>query len=384
MIPQPEDGGVRAHAPNTSHAQSGSVNIRRAIASSLPTPNSTQITAAGAYIALGWAVVPCCRLVSSNPPQCSAERGGYDSHKRCPKPGKIATRKWAGRSSTSIAELGTWWAYGNHSHGPNVALLMGPGRLIALDVDGPAGDARLADAAAVLGQLPDTLENITGRDDGGRHLLFTLPADATDAEVKALSKSVAGLRIDGQHLVVDESAPGLDLRAGDPDAGRSYILVAPSVHPSGAAYQWRGGPIAELPRRWFDALPREAPTRPQEAPTRLRAPSSADTSSSPPDQRRALQVFALALDRILIPAETSDSLSNNAIRDTALRLCRLALATGDDGNLTLATEAVIAAGLAAGHPETAVRTTVGSSLAAALRYGPAALPDRPLARGGRE
>ena len=132
----------------------------------------------------------------------------------------------------------------------------------------------------------------------------------------------------------------------------------------------------------FDALPREAPTRPPEAPTRPRAPSPADTSS--PDQRRALRVFAAALDRILIPAETRESLSNNAIRDTALRLCRLALATGDDGNLTRATEAVISAGIAAGHPETAVRTTVGSSLAAALRYGPAALPDRPLARGGRE
>lgn len=386
MIPQPEDGGVRAHAPNTSHAQSGSVNIRRAIASSLPTPNSTQITAAGAYIALGWAVIPCCRLAPGDPPQCSAERAGYDQHKGCPKPGKMATRKWQGRAATSPAEAKTWWRYGNDSHGPNMALLMGPGRLIALDVDGPAGDARLAEAEAILGQLPDTLENITGRADGGRHLLFTLPDDATDAEVKALTKSVAGLRIDGQRLVVDASSPGLDLRAGDPDAGRSYILVAPSVHPSGARYQWRGGPIAELPRAWFDALPREALAKPRKAIVRRGNALVVDDPDAapgamvellplPPGQRLSPWFEKVLAGEVASVRGAADGTRNDTLNTSTLRVWRVAQAAGVP---RAQVEAVmVEAGVAAGLSEGEVALTVAGALNKGDAAGPAVIPDRP-------
>ena len=109
--------------------------------------------------------------------------------------GKHPLHQWGETTSTSPDDARRWWAH-EAPHGPNVALLM-VGGLLAIDVDGPAGEASLAAAVDVLGPLPPTLENVTGRTDGGRHLLFSVPADASARDVAALTKSVAGMRLDG-------------------------------------------------------------------------------------------------------------------------------------------------------------------------------------------
>ena len=351
-------------------------------AATLPTPDTSLLDAARVYIELGWSVVPCCRLIQGDPPQCSAERAGYASHKGCPKPGKITTVTWKGRAETSVPEATKWWAYGERSHGPNMALLMGPGDLFTFDVDGPAGEAQLAKAEATLGPLPKTLENITGRPDGGRHLIFKKPAGATPEEVKRLTKSAAGLRIDGQALVIDESTPGFDLRAGDTNAGRSYIMVAPSVHPSGARYQWRGGPIAELPTAWWRALPRTSPAPRAIAPV---IPLPSGQRSVDAESRRAARLRAALpgiLREIRACVDTDDSPTNNTINARALRAFRLAIDSGAD--LDDLERQLVDTGCATGHPSSAVAATVRSAREAAHVQGPASLAERTPPTAQRE
>lgn len=409
------EGGPSTLAPSDSHTSTGDVNTRRRVgpitAEELPRSDARPLDAARVYIAHGLAVVPVCAPVGGDAANCTAKN--LDAHKHEHRAGKVPTAAWKGRSATTLAEAAKWWGREN-PYGPNIALLAGPRGWLAIDVDGPRGEASLAEASEVLGALPPTLENVTGRVDGGRHLLFRIPADASDDDVRSLTKSDAALRLDveARRFVAcasDDEGSGLDLRAGDVDAGRSYIIVAPSLHASGARYQWRGGPLAELPAAWWRALPRKG-SRPgpvsagatstsgrgrhgelagldaeHAAGDRIASalPAAPSTSPSSPGQRsvslamRYAAALRAALPRELatIPADTPDSPTNDTIRDVAARVFRLALGAGEAA-VASTVEAVTAAGIASGHPEAAVRATVASSLAFARAEGPAALPER--------
>jgi hypothetical protein len=95
-------------------------------------------------------------------------------------------------------------------------------RFWVLDVDPRNGGNETLEALiAKHGQLPDTLQQMTGG--AGRHFLFELPETFTPKS---------------GHL-----ADGLDIKG---EGG--YIVVAPSVHPSGRAYVWDGArKISEQP-----------------------------------------------------------------------------------------------------------------------------------------
>lgn len=68
-------------------------------------------------------------------------------------------------------------------------------------------------AAGTRGLLdPPTLQCLTGRADGGRHLYFRHP---------------------GFHVGNRKLAPKLDVRADD-----GYVVLPPSVHPNGVVYRW--------------------------------------------------------------------------------------------------------------------------------------------------
>jgi KaiC/GvpD/RAD55 family RecA-like ATPase len=109
-------------------------------------------------------------------------------------------------ATTDPDRLHAWWARWPDA---NLGLAPGMSGLVVIDVDGPEG----AQHAQRLGLLAEpTLEAATGRVDGGRHLVFQRPPFAV---------SNTGL------------APHLDVRG---DMG--YVLVAPSIHPSGAVYRW--------------------------------------------------------------------------------------------------------------------------------------------------
>ena len=100
-------------------------------------------------------------------------------------------------------------------------------------MDGAIGEDSLHALMQDHGALPDTVEALTGG--GGRHILFQHPG-------RAIRNSAGRL------------GPGLDIRA---DGG--YIVAAPSVHPSGHAYEWEASslpgqvPLASMPE-WLLAL----------------------------------------------------------------------------------------------------------------------------------
>jgi Bifunctional DNA primase/polymerase, N-terminal/Primase C terminal 1 (PriCT-1) len=92
-----------------------------------------------------------------------------------------------------------------------------------LDVDGIDAEAELRKLEAKHGALPATVEVITAR---GRHVYFKMPA--------APIRNSAG-----------KLAPGLDIRATG-----GYVLVPPSIHPTGRRYEWSvdcAGAIADAP-----------------------------------------------------------------------------------------------------------------------------------------
>ena len=121
-------------------------------------------------------------------------------------------KEWQIKATTSADEIKRWWRKWQNA---NVAVATGrESGIWALDVDPKnGGDASLETLTSKHGELPDTVEALTGG--GGRHFLFKTPEGVT-------IYNTAG------HL-----GPGLDTRG----AG-GYIAVAPSIHPSGRAYDW--------------------------------------------------------------------------------------------------------------------------------------------------
>jgi hypothetical protein len=103
---------------------------------------------------------------------------------------------------------GWWWQIGDL----NIALATGQrSGLFVVDMDDETGRRSLDELEAKHGKLPATVSAITGR---GEHLYFKLNGHAV--------RNSAGLL-----------GPGLDVRG---DGG--YVLLPPSIHPSGRAYAW--------------------------------------------------------------------------------------------------------------------------------------------------
>jgi hypothetical protein len=94
----------------------------------------------------------------------------------------------------------------NRCKGGNIGLRTGEmAGLWVLDLDGPEGEADLAELVATHGPLPDTVTAISGG--GGRHLYFRYPGRHVKSSVK-------------------EITPHVDVRG---DGG--YIIAPPSIHP---------------------------------------------------------------------------------------------------------------------------------------------------------
>lgn len=168
------------------------------------------LTAAVRYAEHGWAVFPL-RPRSKHP--LHKDAGGF--HEASKNPQVVAD----------------WWA-----SDPNANIGLAPGRsnLLIADVDGTTAES----TARALGLLDDpTLTVETGRPDfPGRHLYFRHPGG-----------HVGNLRLallDGRLTSVGGLKPGLEVKA---DAG--YVLLPPSIHPSGKTYRFLqpDDPVRELP-----------------------------------------------------------------------------------------------------------------------------------------
>ena len=126
-----------------------------------------------------------------------------------PREKRPATANGCKDATTDAEAIRAWW----HEYpDSNIAIATGTvSRIYAIDVDGLDAEAELRKLEADHGKLPATVEVITAR---GRHLYFRMPG----APVRNSAGKVAA---------------GIDVRG---DGG--YVLVPPSVHPSGKAYAW--------------------------------------------------------------------------------------------------------------------------------------------------
>lgn len=334
------------------------------------------------YLARGAHVFPVCA-----PAGDSCTGAGLDAHGADHKRGKHPVRKWGGAGKLlAMTEADVINSWRRHKH--NVALPCGrngDGYTVALDFDGPEGERTRERAEAVLGVLPATLINTTGR---GRHLLFAAPPDASPDDVASVKGSLASVRLDAALRVLVTAAKdepsAFDLRA---DGG--YIVAPGSTHASGAEYHAEGSPIAPLPRSWWDALPRKGqrpgPRRAEFAPIPGERDALLRINSSLPDSRPSAATpkrYAAALDAALPDllggiracVDTADSPTNDTIRDNGLRALRLAIGAND---FDAVHDAVLSAALETGHPPAAVRATLASIRAAAMEQGAPPLADRP-------
>jgi hypothetical protein len=144
-------------------------------------------------------------------------------------------------ATTDIDVIARW---GRQWPGANVAIACRPSKLAVVDVDPRhGGDDSLAELERRYEPLPATWRSLTGH--GGWHEVFQAPTDVT--------------------LLDGALAPGIDFKAN------GYIVVPPSLHPSGRHYVWEVGyepgtlPLASLPA-WL-RVHREKPShgRPQAA-----------------------------------------------------------------------------------------------------------------------
>jgi hypothetical protein len=146
--------------------------------------------AALAYAALGWRVHPC-RLRDKRP----------------------MLPRWQGRAAAEPDQIAQWW---HETPDANIGVACGPASgIIVLDIDGAEGEAALAALEARHGPLPELYPMQWTGSGRGWQAFFLCPDGRT------IRNSAGRL------------GPKLDTRG---DGG--YVIVPPSVHPSGGIYRW--------------------------------------------------------------------------------------------------------------------------------------------------
>jgi hypothetical protein len=187
------------------------------------------LQAALAYLQRGWSVLAIC------PPDHVGV--GKTHGQQCKSPGKAPWGDWKeyqDRLPTEAELLKKW----RDNPTLNVGLALGPvSGLVRLDIDGPGGEQRLAEYSG--GDLPMTWEFTSGRDNGGRGLLYAIPP---------------GVLFMTTHEKPDKKQ---ELRF---QAKGAQTVLPPSRHPDGPLYAWkpRHGPeditVAAAPdwmvKRW--------------------------------------------------------------------------------------------------------------------------------------
>jgi len=163
------------------------------------------VAAALGYAALGWKVFPLGHR-SKIP---LTENGYHDA-------------------TTDEKQIRKWWGARSKS---GIGVACQPSGLVVIDIDPGHGGQESFDALLrVLGPLPPTITASTGG--GGTHYVFRCPPTLTRAR---------------GHL-----GKGIDVKL------HGYIVVSPSIHPSGNRYRWQSGlgevELADLPQGWLDAI----------------------------------------------------------------------------------------------------------------------------------
>jgi hypothetical protein len=162
-------------------------------------------------------------------------------NRRCSRVGKHPRGVYGlTHASTDPEQVESWW-YGQ----PSANVGMRCDGLVVFDLDGPKGKRSFEQLEWELGELPESRTQQSGR---GEHRFYRIPAESS------IGNSTAAL----------DNPPGLDLRAGT----RGYVVVAPSLHASGARYVWDPEtPFAFLLQPWLERL-LELPSLPERQPAR--------------------------------------------------------------------------------------------------------------------
>ena len=234
-------------------------------------------------------------------------------------------------ASTDPEAIGAMWGDREFNVGLATGAVSG---VWVFDVDGdpPKGGGLTGpEALAILeqrhGALPPTLNVRTGN---GAHYYFQLP----QREIR----NRARVTVDGQRAALDTRADG------------GYVVLPPSIHPSGRKYEWSRDcmEIAEAPEWLLDVL---YPPKVEPAP---KAPTT-DTATDE-DLSTGAEVLKVAAQRIL----TCTGSRHDAIyRESAIIG---ELVAGGCITRDVANAALVAAGIEAGKGEVEVRRTVRDGL----------------------
>jgi hypothetical protein len=162
------------------------------------------LAAALAYLQRGWCPVPLCHP--------RHDGAGRNHVARCSSPGKAPLVNWTEFQDRrpSAEQIAEWWRWFPWA---GVGILLGPvSNLLAIDLDGPAAEAKLLELAGT--DLPVTLTFRTPRP--GRRLLFRLPDGAEQGNI---TFPLAGgeLKVQGKG---------------------SMTVMPPSRHHNGGIYTW--------------------------------------------------------------------------------------------------------------------------------------------------
>jgi putative DNA primase/helicase len=146
------------------------------------------------YAGRGWFIFPL--RPRSKMPLIPAKAGGRGFHD----------------ATTDQAQILKWW---EACPGANIGLATGASGLVVIDVDGPEGLKELEAGAKKYGgesawPMPRTLVSRTGRE-GGMHLFYR-------------GTGIPSSQVKGSHVDVRGST--------------GYVVLPPSIHPSGAVYEW--------------------------------------------------------------------------------------------------------------------------------------------------
>src|SRR5262249_50186550 len=155
-------------------------------------------------------------------PLCPPDHMGVSKRHgaECNNPGKVPLVQWTAYQDAlpSERDVRDWW---RHNPTANLGAATGPvSGVVRADVDGEEAEAELLKASA--GDLPETWEFTSGRDDGaGRGLLYGIPAG-----------------VELRTTVWNPNAPKQELRF---QAKGAQTVLPPSRHHKGGLYAWRPG-----------------------------------------------------------------------------------------------------------------------------------------------
>jgi len=145
-----------------------------------------------------------------------------------PRDKRPATEHGLHDATTDRQIIRQWW---HQDPTYNIAVATGAAsRLFVIDIDGLDAELELRKLEAGHGLLPPSVEVITSR---GRHVYFQWP----DCAIRNSASRIA---------------PGIDVRG---EGG--YVLVPPSIHPSGRQYFWSvdtGNSLAAAPQWLIDKI----------------------------------------------------------------------------------------------------------------------------------